>query len=224
MASLSSLVAGLRRLTRCVLLPVFLLIWPAAHGRAEPGLADGVVFGRAGKRFTDFRPLPKWSGVLERYEDEKRRDGRCLASGHGDCPFTEWRAFVTRLNGRDRATQIDEVNRFANDWRYVSDEINWGLDDYWETPGEFFAKAGDCEDYAIVKFMTLRALGFRNDEVSLVAVMDLNLQTGHAVALADVRGKTFVLDNQVERVVPASSVHHYKPVFSANEDVWWLYQ
>ncbi|MBK1721746.1 transglutaminase-like cysteine peptidase [Thiocystis violacea] len=99
-----------------------------------------------------------------------------------------------------------------------------GVEDYWETPGEFFAKAGDCEDYAIVKFMSLRALGFGNDDLLLVAVKDQNLDIGHAITLVSFAGRALVLDNQVKDVIPAERVRHYQPVFSANEVSWWLYR
>ncbi|EXJ16312.1 transglutaminase-like cysteine peptidase [Imhoffiella purpurea] len=209
----------------CLILSLIVLaVGSIDRGRADSGLAAGEVFGYIGKKFTDLRPLPKWNTLLMRYRDEEGRDADCRSRGRGNCPYTEWKALIDRLEGLDRRTQVEEVNRFANDWRYVTDPVNWGVDDYWATPGEFFAKAGDCEDYAIVKFMSLRALGFDNADLSLVAVMDLNLDVGHAVLLVEVQGQTLLLDNQIKRVAPAVSVRHYKPVFSANEKVWWLFK
>jgi len=217
-------VPWLRRLL-CLFLSLMLLaLGPMCPVRADSGLATGHVFGRTGKKFTDLRPIPKWNTLLKRYREEERKDVNCRSRGRGNCPYTEWKALIDRLKGRDRLTQVEEVNRFANSWRYITDPVNWGVDDYWETPGEFFDKSGDCEDYAIVKFMSLRALGFDNDELNLVAVMDLNLNVGHAVLLAEVGGRALLLDNQIKRVTKASAVRHYKPVFSANEKVWWLFK
>jgi predicted transglutaminase-like cysteine proteinase len=53
-----------------------------------------------------------------------------------------------------------ETNRFLNDWRYKPDDQNYGQRDYWATPLEFLRRSGDCEDYAIAKYVTLRELGF----------------------------------------------------------------
>ncbi|NKN34567.1 transglutaminase-like cysteine peptidase [Marichromatium bheemlicum] len=198
------------------LLPV-----PSAAGAA---LGERPVFGLSGRLFTNFRPIPKWQRLLERYRVEEAKDARCRRGGAGNCPYREWRALIERLRGRDRLTQVEEVNRFANRWRYIEDRVNWGVADYWATPGEFFERAGDCEDYAIVKFMSLRALGFRNDDLLLVAVKDQNLGVGHAVALVSVRGRTLLLDNQIKQVVEADRVRHYQPVYAANEEVWWLYR
>lgn len=183
-----------------------------------------VVFGRSGKLFTNFKPIPHWPRLLERYREEDARDARCRGGQGGRCPYRDWTRMIERLGGKDRLTQIEEVNRFANQWSYITDPVNWGVEDYWATPGEFFAKAGDCEDYAIVKFMSLRALGFGNHELRLVAVTDLNLDVGHVVVLVRTGGRTLVLDNQTRRVVEADSIRHYKPVYSANEHAWWLYK
>ncbi|MBK1719633.1 transglutaminase-like cysteine peptidase [Thiocystis violacea] len=201
-----------------------LVAWPMIAGPADASAGTWRTFGQTGKLFTNFKPIPQWSTLLKRYQEEEERNTGCRAGKRGNCPYTEWRAMIERLQGQDRRTQVDEINRFANNWRYVTDPINWGVEDYWSTPGEFFAKAGDCEDYAIVKFMSLRALGFRNDEVRLVAVMDLNLDVGHAVALVNLGGRILLLDNQIKKVIDADSVRHYKPVFSANENAWWLYK
>ncbi len=197
--------------------------WPIPPADGAP-LGAGRVFGLSGTAFKNFRPIPQWKGVLERYREEQQKDARCRLGQRGDCPYTEWLGVIERLKHSDRLAQLREINRFANRWRYVTDQVNWGVEDYWETPGEFFDRSGDCEDYAIVKFMSLRALGFGNDELLLVAVQDKNLDVGHAVTLASVSGQTFVLDNQVEQVVPATRVRHYRPVFSANEVSWWLYR
>jgi len=121
-------------------------------------------------------------------------------------------------------TQIREVNTFANTWKYITDPVNYGKPDYWATPGEFFAKAGDCEDYGIVKFMSLRALGFSNDDLRLVAVQDLNLGVGHAVTVVFHDGRYLLLDNQIKQVIDTRAVGHYRPVFAVNEEAWWLFK
>ena len=197
--------------------------WLAPSADAATLGADRV-FGLSGQAFRDFRPIPQWQGVLERYREEAQKDTRCRQGTRGDCPYTQWLDVIERLRRSDRLAQLKEINRFANRWRYVADFANWGVEDYWATPGEFFDRSGDCEDYAIVKFLSLRALGFSNDELLLVAVQDENLDIGHAVTLASVNGETFVLDNQVEQVIPSTRVRHYRPVFSANEVSWWLYR
>jgi predicted transglutaminase-like cysteine proteinase len=209
-------------------LRLLLLLLAAQLALAAPAIADAFqsegVFGQSGKRFNNFRPIPKWPKLLERYRAEERKDQRCRASGRNRCPYDEWKRTIERLRNKNKAAQVREINEFANNWDYITDPVNWGQEDYWATPGEFFRKAGDCEDYAIVKFMSLRALGFSNDELRLAVVDDLNLDVPHSVTLVELYGRVMLLDNQIKRVVPAKTVRHYKPVFAANEDAWWLYQ
>ncbi len=194
-------------------------------GTAGESLAtDETLFGRPGKLFTNFRPIPQWTTLLERYRAEERRNATCRSGQEDSCPYTQWRRMIDRVRNLDRMSQIREVNRFANTWRYITDPVNYGKEDYWATPGEFFTKAGDCEDYGIVKFMSLRALGFSNQTLRLAAVQDMNLGVGHAVTIVFHDGRQLLLDNQIQQVIDTSAVRHYKPVFSANEDVWWLYR
>lgn len=197
----------------------------ASDALAGKGLSSGGVFGSVGRQYSDFKPIPQWTILLKRYREEQRKDSRCRAGGKGaKCPYTEWMRELDSLKSSDQRTQVDEINRFANRWRYIKDRDNWHVEDYWETPGEFFERSGDCEDYAIVKFMSLRALGFDNTQLRLVAVKDMNLGVGHAITLAEVNGDTLLLDNQIKRVIEATSVRHYKPIYSANENAWWLYR
>ena len=70
-----------------------------------------------------------------------------------------------------------------NKAKYITDKNNWGRKDYWETPGEFMANFGDREDYAIIKFLSLKLLGFKDEDLRVVAVKDLNLKIGHAVLI-----------------------------------------
>jgi predicted transglutaminase-like cysteine proteinase len=53
---------------------------------------------------------------------------------------------------------------------------------------------------------------------------DLNLGLGHAILVVYVEGTPMVLDNQIQKVVPASSIKHYKPVYSVNDTGWWLHR
>lgn len=179
------------------------------------------IFGESGKQFTNFRPIPRWQDVLERFQIEQRRKRDCEPRGCRD--YREWMQTLDGLRGKDRAAQVREVNRFANNWRYITDPINWNQEDYWSTPGEFLNKHGDCEDYAIIKFLSLRALGFSSDDLRLVVIKDLNLGVAHSVTLVRLNDRIMMLDNQIKHVIPAASVRHYKPIFAANEEAWWLF-
>jgi len=197
---------------------VAVALWghPAA---AAPGVKS--VFERTGEPNLDLKPFPKWSGALEKYFDEKRKSEKNCAAG---CGLKDWQALIKENQGNDKERIIKNVNRDLNKMQYITDQINWGVQDYWESPGEFYAKFGDCEDYAISKYLTLRALGFTPDELLITAVQDLNLKVGHAILVVFINGNAFILDNQIKLIVEDRKVKHYKPVYAVNEEGWWRFK
>ena len=116
------------------------------------------------------------------------------------------------------------VNAFFNRLPYVIDQSNWGASDYWASPLQFLARSGDCEDYAIAKFVTLRQLGFSNDEMRLVILDDLNLGIAHAVLVVAENDRLLVLDNQIPQAVDSRRILHYRAIYSINEERWWLHR
>ena len=140
------------------------------------------------------------------------------------CHLKQWNAFLSSIKALDGQTQLQEVNGFMNKFPYIEDIINWGTSDYWETPLEFLHKSGDCKDYAIAKYMSLRFLGWSADRLRVVVLQDLNLRLTHAILVVEMDGKALVLDNQIRHVVSAESIHHYRPIYSLNERHWWLHR
>jgi predicted transglutaminase-like cysteine proteinase len=171
----------------------------------------------------NLRPFWKWRAVLDRYAREMKGDGgrSCPSSRFGDCPYDEWRRFLSEIASNDRWGQLVAVNGFMNARRYMADEWNWGVKDYWATPGEFLARAGDCEDYAIAKYLSLKELGWAEGDLRLVVVRDAKLRVAHAVLVVAYGGRRWVLDNQTDRINETVDIRHYRPVFSINETSWW---
>ncbi len=183
------------------------------------------LFGSREIRGSSFAPFPKWTGLIERQVNESALyEGPCSALRFNRCHLQEWRALLTSLQGKDRRTQADTVNRFINRAPYIIDPVNYRVSDYWATPLQFLNKDGDCEDYAIAKFISLRELGFTNDQLRIVILDDLNLGVAHAILVVYLEGEVLVLDNQQAKVVPAAKVRHYRPIYSINEEHWWLHR
>ncbi len=201
--------------------------WGASLQFAEAaGKLQSSFFGSLEIRSENLEPFKKWQTALERYSAEtaKERAGSCQSSMFNICHYEELQRFLDGIGDKDRWDQLVEVNHYMNTRRYITDPRNWGVPDYWATLGEFMTKFGDCEDYAIAKFLSLKRLGWTDDELRVAAVKDLNLKVGHAVLIAYHGGKTWVLDNQIRRVVETNSVHHYQPVYSINETSWWRHR
>lgn len=173
-------------------------------------------------RYRNLKPFPKWREVVSRYKDEKKLPvSTCNASKTPGCHFKKWDRIVKKMAGKTRLQQIHSINRHMNKVDYVIDPINWGLKDYWASPGQFLSKDGDCEDYAISKYMALKELGFSVNDMRIVVLNDLNLGVIHAILVVHHEGELLVLDNQIKDVVSTDKIYHYEPIYSINEKAWW---
>jgi len=216
------------RRTFCRLGGAFLMagaVGALAGARAARAAGQPSVFGTREFRSDNLTPFPKWTGALSRYFAETA-PGRqaCAQDAAARCDLRDWQAFLDGLKGADRMTAIRAVNRRMNRAAYVLDPINYGMPDYWATPLQFLRRDGDCEDFAITKFMSLRALGVANESMRIVVLQDLNLRIAHAVLLVFEGRRTLVLDNQIRDAVDARAIRHYRPLYSVNETAWWLHR
>jgi predicted transglutaminase-like cysteine proteinase len=192
---------------------------------AGPARAELALFGAAAVENRNLQPFPKWTDMLRRHLDERGREpGSCEESRFNQCHHKRWMALIESLKGLDLDAQLDRVNAEMNRHRYIIDPVNWGVKDYWATPFQFFAKEGDCEDYAIAKFMTLKLAGVDPDRLRIVVLQDLNLKVPHAVLAVYDEGRIRILDNQIRQVVDADAIRHYQPMYSINETAWWLHR
>jgi len=121
--------------------------------------------------------------------------------------------------------KLQLINKVINEEKYIIDPINWNMADYWATPNQFSIKDGDCEDYAISKYMLLKAMGFPKENMRIVILNDQNLEILHAIlAVYSEDGKIYILDNQISAVLEDKDIHHYKPIYSINEFYWWKHR
>ena len=180
------------------------------------------VFGSADTPLGAEVPLPQWQGLLLRLAGEAPAYDACR-SGR-PCPSEAARRWLLLLEDLRRvpaATQLDELNHFINGWPYRPDPEAYGERDHWATPLEFLEHSGDCEDYATIKYVSLRRLGFRPDQLRLVVVRDTNRKIAHAVLLVRLDQGWQVLDNLSDRILPPDRIRHYRPYYSVNEEMRW---
>lgn len=134
-----------------------------------------------------------------------------------------WGQLKAGLEGKPLAEQMKIVNSFWNAWPYKEDMVNWGMQDYWEIPAEFLKKSGDCEDYAIVKYFTLKELGVDPKNMRIVVLRDTIRNLAHAVLVVYTDGDAYVLDN-LSNVVPSHRrLSNYSPQYSVNEYGRWTH-
>ncbi len=183
-------------------------------------------FNMSATRSENLKPFPKWTGTLKRFETQQKIDEeKCDTVEFYPCAVKSWKEMITSIEGKKLREQLNIVNEWGNEHPYIVDQLNWGIEDFWETPHEFISVNGDCEDYAIAKYYSLKALGIPLDKMRIIIVQDFNLG-GIIHAILGVYGdndELFILDNQIDQVMPAMKIYHYRPIYSVNEDWWWAY-
>jgi predicted transglutaminase-like cysteine proteinase len=164
--------------------------------------------------------LRKWSGVAHKLADERVQlalcDGdreRCVSEA-----ALKFLRIVDSGRQRDGGTRLAEINRAINlAIRPMADLDQWGKVDVWSSPlVTFNTGAGDCEDYAIAKYVALQMAGISAEDLRIVVVLDVNGE-GHAVASVRLDGHWLILDNQQTAMVEDVNARTYRPRFVIDE-------
>ena len=173
----------------------------------------------------DVTPFTKWTNMLTRTETQiNLPEDMCDQTSTHLCHTQDFFQQLETMQSLEQLEQIKRINRLANANTYVQDFINWGVQDFWETPIEFITLKGDCEDYAITKYYALRLLGIPAEAMRIIIVQDYNLGGAiHAILGVKFQDELILLDNQIKEVIRAADVYHYKPVYGINETGWWAY-
>ena len=166
----------------------------------------------------DLKKQQNWLSAIARngkhpiFFDEKRFNSSTL-----------WKDLKKRASDKPLMEKLNIVNKFWNMWPYRTDKELYGKQDYWAAPYEFLAKSGDCEDYCIIKYYTLKELGVSIDDMRIVVVRETIRNIGHAVLAVYDGDNIYILDNLSEDVRPAKRVRNYRPQFSVNEKHRWVH-
>lgn len=198
------------------LVAVLLALMPAAGQAAEfPPLFDTVEY-----RGTSLDALPQWQRVLSEIERETPFYQACddALSPCEPRALLAWQSMIKGQLGDEPEAQLRAVNRFVNRWQARTDQENYAKVDYWASPLTFLKQSGDCEDYAIMKYVSLRQLGFDPESLRLVVVRDMLRDVAHAVLAVHVDDEVFILDNLFQSVLPQHMVSQYLPYYSVNEN------
>jgi predicted transglutaminase-like cysteine proteinase len=194
----------------------------AAGTLISPGLA--VAIGKSAEPFGLFAsPLSegglweKWLGVERKLDDERVQ----LALCEGDperCvspAALQFLAIVDAAKAREGRARLGEINRAINlAIRPMSDLAQYGRIDVWSSPlVTLTTGAGDCEDYAIAKFVALRQAGVSPDDLRIVIMRDTIRGEDHAVAAARLDGHWLTLDNRRMAMVEDANIRNYRPIF-----------
>lgn len=139
--------------------------------------------------------------------------------------LNEWVELVRNDESATDMEKLIKVNNFFNKLDFVDDALHWGKQDYWATPVEFLASnGGDCEDFSLAKYFTLKAMGVNEKRLNMTYVKALNLDQAHMVlTYFEVPGEEpLVLDNLIGDIKPATQRTDLLPVYSFNGNGLWI--
>ena len=116
-----------------------------------------VLFGSREIAFSpNLSAFQRWQNVNTRFVTQRdAAKSSCDGSDPKTCPVQWWQGFITELEGLPLQERVALVNDTFNHATYVTAGKNWGNPGYWETPFEFLSRGGQCQDYAIAKYLAL---------------------------------------------------------------------
>ena len=134
-------------------------------------------------------------------------------------------SLIKNDDSKSDAEKLEKVNQFFNKYTFIDDIEHWGKKDYWATPIEFLAtQGGDCEDFSLAKYFTLKALGIPENKLYLTYVKAIKLNQAHMVLTyyATPAAEPLVLDNLQDNIQLASKRTDLVPVYTFNGEGLWL--
>ncbi len=201
--------------------------WPLrTRETPAPRAAPEGMFGSTAVRIAASAQSGSWALVLaergDRYfaPDCAGRDAPC-----GSPALATIREAVRASAGETVERRAAAVNRAVNGAiRYRTDLDLYGESDHWAPARETLRRrAGDCEDFAILKFWALQAAGVPAEAMRLVLVRDVRRGLDHAVLAVAAEGRNLVLDNLSDRVLADGDAPGYRPLVSLGPSSTWIH-
>ena len=176
-------------------------------------------FGLLGFRAPDGLWWRKWNALQPEIDHDNQTLAHCREDA-ASCPAhaAQLTRLIDTVRSKSGFAQLDEVNRGINAAiRYVSDIAQFGVPDRWSSALASFATTkGDCEDYAIAKYVVLQQAGFPQDRLRIVLVRDRSVRQDHAVLAARLDDHWLILDNRWSRIVSDIEARNLVPLFALN--------
>jgi predicted transglutaminase-like cysteine proteinase len=144
----------------------------------------------------------------------------------------KWEQLINECQNLPEREKLKAVNHFFN--RQITqrdDELTEINCDYWQSPIETLARGiGDCDDFAMAKYVSLRLLGFAPEQL-LVAGVEVASSGifNHALLFVYSQNEAdpLVLDNltgQIQRLSMRTCDEEIKPIYGLNERQVKLFQ
>lgn len=141
------------------------------------------------------------------------------------CRLLAWENLIRNNSSRPDEEKLEIVNTFFNKMPFIDDMTHWKKSDYWATPIEFLSSGGgDCEDFSLAKYFTIKALGISEKKLHMTYVKALHPNQAHMVVTyySTPKAIPLVLDNLIADILPATQRKDLIPVYSFNGSGLWL--
>ncbi len=156
--------------------------------------------------------------VLQKAQEKYGPEGRSR--------LVAWEELIQRYNGASDREKLEKIDYFFNKKIVFANDMDlYGVQDYWATPVEFLARgAGDCEDYAIAKYFSLKIMGIAEEKLRIAYVKALQYNMFHMVMVyySNPEAEPLILDSLIDSIKPASERRDLLPIFTFNGAGLWL--
>lgn len=173
-------------------------------------------FGLLRFRLPDGPLWRKWRGVEADMAKEQTVLDACRSNSQ-DCPAyaAQFLRLIEAVKSKSGRAQLGEANRSVNmAIRYMSDIAQHGEIDRWSAPLATFATGkGDCEDYAIAKYVALREAGFPIEDLRILLVHVRSVGEDHALLAARLDHHWLLLNNSSHVLMDDVDTSMFTPLF-----------
>lgn len=176
------------------------------------------VFGSVALPMRNFPASARWAPVYQAIVG-------CSAGSHCERKSAAFAAIIDVVRGKGFSAKLSFVNSSVNHLiAYKKDSAVYGKFDYWAEPSEILdRRAGDCEDFAILKMTALLRAGIPAQSMSLVVLQDRRRNFFHAVLSVSTGNGTFILDNLSNLILRDSDLPDYQPLYSVSTNRAWIH-
>jgi predicted transglutaminase-like cysteine proteinase len=160
--------------------------------------------------------LAKWATVLRQWNDERQIAAAC-SHDPDQCSnpaALDFLSMVDAAKGLTGLAQLGEINRTVNlSIKPVDDQVAHGAVDVWSSPlATLGSRSGDCEDYAILKFVVLLEAGLSPADIRILIVRDVVRSEDHAIVAVRHEGQWLLLDNRRLVIRADFELVNYQPL------------
>ncbi|QKC85753.1 transglutaminase-like cysteine peptidase [Mesorhizobium sp. NZP2077] len=176
------------------------------------------VFGSVALSMHNFPVSARWAPVYRAIVD-------CSTGSACDGKNSLFVAIVNAARDKRFIDKLSFINSSINHAiAYKKDSVVYGKLDYWAKPTEILEhRAGDCEDFAILKMAALLRAGIPAQSMSLVVLQDRKRGFFHAVLSVSTGSGVFILDSLSNVVSRDSDLPDYVPLYSFSTDRAWIH-